>query len=749
MRNSPSLSAAPRVSLLAATLCSLLTALGFAGDLSGHIRDAASGEALPSVVIALEGTDLGAVTNNDGYYLVGDIPPGAYQVSFTALGYEARQKDIMVIGDTNIVLSLSLVSSPISLSEVKVTAQRAEFKREVKVSSLTLSHGELRNTPFVLESDLFRSLQTLPGVVSTSDFSSAMFVRGGNADQNLILLDGVSVYNPTHLGGIFSVFDPDILKSAELLAGGFPAEYGGRLSSVLDVQTRDGNAKRFAGNMGTSLLASKAVFEGPLPTGSFFLSGRRTYFDKLLGVVGYDFPYYFYDVSAKAVANPGPNTRLAATGFLSDDKFNLGTGNEGVLLEWGNKLGSVMWQQYWSSRFSTRTFLTANYYFYDIVLGGGIVSVKDWIREFGLRSKATWVLSGENEIEAGIEADYGRFRYDANLLGGYKFDITGDPLPMAAYAQAKLKPFSNLLIEPGARLDFYSLSQHLDTSRFNVSPRVSFKYFLNDITAIKGAVGRYHQYVSALYPDFSPLPFLFFWVPLFASYLPQQGDHYILGYEHWLDENTNFTVEGYYKHYSTIHELAANPNPDSLTETLLRTGRGYSWGADVMLKRDWGKLTGWLSYSLCFAKVTFDSLQYPPSYDRRHIFNIVASYALPKGFGLTAHWNYGTGLPYTSTIGYFRRWDYGYRRDRIRPDWVEIPSGKNAARYPDYHRLDLGVEKTFRVGKTKLVAQLEVINVYNQKNLMLYYWDYGQTPPLRKQQNQLPLLPSLGVKWSF
>jgi len=719
-----------------------------AADLSGRVRDASSGEALPSVVVILEGTDLGALTDNDGHYLVAELPPGAYEVNYSALGYESGQRDILVVGDTAITVSLSLVPSPIALKEVKVTAQRAEFKREVKVSSLTLSHGELRNTPFALESDLFRSLQTLPGVASTSDFSSAMFVRGGNADQNLILLDGVSMYNPTHLGGIFSVFDPDVLKSAELLAGGFPAEYGGRLSSVLDVETRDGNSKRYTGSIGASLLASRANVEGPIPSGSFFLSGRRTYFDKVLDVVGYNFPYYFYDASGKATANPGQNTKLSAFGFLSDDRFNLGTGNNQTLLEWGNQVGSVLWQQYWSARLSTKTYLTYNRYFYNIKLGSAF-DIEDWIREFGLRSKATWVFAGENELEGGIEAQYSRFRYDAKMLGGYNIDITGDPVPVAVFAQARLKPSSSWLIEPGLRFDYYALSKHLDTSRYNLSPRLSFKYFVNDISAIKGAVGRYHQYVSALYPDFSPIPFLFFWVPLFKSYQPQQGDHFILGYESWLDENTNLSIEGYFKNYRNILQMSSAPKPDSLESTLLEAGTGYSWGADLMLKRDWGSLSGWVTYSLCFSKVRFNNLEYAPNYDRRHIFNIVASYALPKGFNLTGHWNYGSGLPYTSTVGYYRRWSYRYSRDRIGYEWSEVPSGKNGARYPDYHRLDLGVEKVFHIGKTRLVAQLEVINVYNQKNLMLYYWNYDQTPPLRISQNQLPLLPSLGVKWNF
>jgi hypothetical protein len=738
----------------------LLPATARAGIIRGHVRDAASGEPLASVVAALDGTDLGDISGSNGYFLIADVPPGSYEIHLTAIGYDGYKQTVLLVGDTTVTLDVRLATAPIPLKEVKVTAQKAEFKREVKVSSLTLSHSQLRTTPFVVESDLFRALQTLPGIVTTSDFSAASFVRGGNADQNLVLLDGVSIYNPTHLGGLFSVFDPDIVASADLSTGGFPAEYGGRLSSVLDVRTRDGRADRLSGDLGLSLLAAKALVEGPLPMvkagpgktqarGTFFLYGRRTYFDKVLELVDFPLPYYFYDLNGKATFDYGEDTRLALYGFMSTDRLDIGKGHQRVFVDWGNRLGSLSWQQYWSPRFSVKSHLTCNNYFYDIDLANGFINVRDTIQEYGLRSNAAYVLSGENEVDGGVEASYATFRFNAKMLGGYRFNITGRPLNVAGYAQGKLRPFAGLLVQPGLRLERYLVAGDSNARYVRLSPRLSFKYFLNEITAIKGAWGIYNQYVSALSPDFSPIPVLFFWLPVFGQNEPQVADHYVLGAERWLDENTNLTLEGYYKRYARIYEMSDDARPESLNTTLLKPGTGYSYGLDLLLRRDWGKLTGWLGYSLSFARVKFDSLEFAPSYDRRHTFNVVLTYALPRGYTITAHWNYGSGLPYTGTVGYYRRWNYDWNGDHIGKDWYEIPGAKHASRYPDYHRLDLGIEKSFTVGKTRLIAQLEVINVYDRQNLMFYFWDYDQKPPRRLSQTQLPILPSLGARWTF
>jgi hypothetical protein len=735
-------------------LCALNLVLFFPGILdaasvSGRVRDAGSSEALPGAVVSIEGTDFGALTTTDGYYLIADIPPGAYKVDFSAMGSEMLTRDIVVIGDTAIRLDVRLPQSPIQLKEVKVTAQRAEFKQETRVSTLTLKNMVMDHAPRLLSNDLLRAIQILPGVNTTSDFSAASFIRGGNADQNQTLIDGVSLYNPTHLAGLFSVVDQDAVKSADLLTGGFPANYGGRLSSVLDIVTRDGNANRFTGNVAASFLSASAMLEGPLPKGSFFIRGQRTYFDQVLKLVNFNFPYYFYDLQGKATIHPTQKTTLWGSGFLSNDLYSMGSGGMGVNLGWGNRFATVNWQQDWSPNLLGKTSLYGSGYNLDMNLAQGRFQMDDSINEYGLNSSLTWLLPREQELEAGIQASLPTFRFYSTGLGPDTINLNGPLTTVAAYVQAKLKPIPDLLIQPGLRLDYYRAHGQFSGQHFTPSPRLSAKYFLNDITAIKGAWGRYYQFFSALQPEISPIPVLFFWVPVFGSYAPQQADHYVLGVERWLDENTNLTVEGFHKHYGRIYEMGNTLNPDSIMSGLLKPGTGYSTGADLLLRRDWGRLTGMLSYSLCFARVKFDSLEYPPSYDRRHIVNLTLSYTLPRGWSLSAHWNYGSGLPYTATVGYLRDWNYDYDDGGAGYSWVDIGSGKNLARYPAYHRLDLGAEKVYRIGKTNLNVQFNLFNAYYRKNVLLYYWDYSKTPPQRLAQSQLPIIPSLGVKWSF
>lgn len=719
-----------------------------AASVSGRVRDAGSSEALPGAVVSIEGTDFGALTTTDGYYLIADIPPGAYKVDFSAMGSEMLTRDIVVIGDTTIRLDVRLASSPIQLKEVRVTAQQAEFKQETRVSTLRLNNTVMDHAPRLLTNDLLRAIQILPGVNTTSDFSAASFIRGGNADQNQTLIDGVSLYNPTHLGGLFSVVDQDAVKSADLLTGGFPANYGGRLSSVLDIVTRDGNANRFTGNVAASFLSASAMLEGPLPEGSFFIRGQRTYFDQVLKLVNFNFPYYFYDLQGKATIHPTQKTTFWGSGFLSNDLYSTSSSGTGVSLGWGNRFATINWQQDWSPNLLGKTSIYGSGYNLDMNLAQSRFQMDDSINEYGLNSSLTWLLPHEQEFEAGVQASVPIFRFYSTGLGD-TINISGPLTTVAGYVQAKLKPIPDLLIQPGFRLDYYRAYGKFSAQHVTPSPRVSVKYFLNDITAIKGDWGRYYQFFSALQPEISPIPLLFFWVPVFGTYAPQQADHYILGIERWLDENTDFTLEGFYKHYGRIYEMDSTLNQSSIMSGLLDPGTGYATGADLLLRRDWGRLTGMLSYSLCFARVKFDGLDYAPSYDRRNIVNLTMSYTLPRGWSVSAHWNYGSGLPYTATVGYLRDWNYDYENGGAGYNWVDIGSGKNLARYPDYHRLDFGAEKVCRVGKTYLTVQFNLFNAYYRKNVLLYYWDYSKTPPQRLTQSQLPIIPSVGVKWSF
>jgi hypothetical protein len=280
-------------------------------------------------------------------------------------------------------------------------------------------------------------------------------------------------------------------------------------------------------------------------------------------------------------------------------------------------------------------------------------------------------------------------------------------------------------------------------------PRLNLKYFLTLNTAAKFAIGKYYQFVSAVIPEFSPVPTLFFWVPVFGGYKPLEANHYILGLEHWFSDDLTINLEGYYKHYYRIYTMSDTINVDRMEETMLKQGTGNSYGLDLLIKKDFGRISGWISYSLGYARTTFGSETYPPSYDRRHILNIITRFTLTKGFYLSARWEYGSGFPYTEITGRMRHWDLGFSQGKYWFMWQDIMGGRNQARYPDYQRLDIGIERNFRIKSANLQVQFQVINVYNYKNLFFYYYDYDYEPPPRKAFYMLPILPSIGIKIDF
>jgi hypothetical protein len=731
------------------TLVLFLPAIIFAGIIKGFVKTQDTGEPISLVNVYLETTPYGATTNKDGYYVIDQVPEGSYNIVFSCIGYKFEKEPVNLTQNVIITINARLVPEPIQLGEIKVSARRTLFQQKADVSAVRLSNVDIKNPPSVIQDDVFRSLQALPGIVSTSDFSTNLYVRGGNADQNLVLLDGASIYNPGHLAGVFSVFDPDAINSIELLTGGFPAEFGGRLSSVLDITTREGNKNHFDGTMAASILAAKVLVEGPLPRGSFLAFFRRTYFDKLLDLLGYDFPYYFYDFNAKAVFDPSQSTKINITSFVNTDHLDLGTGGERVYLKWGNRMGSFNLHHLFNPKFFLSSTFSFNRYLYDMNIASNLIRVNNWVNEFSLKSDLSYVLSRDNELVFGSEVRFNGFRYNDSIMGGFNYDIYGSPFYVSVYCQAKLKPTSKLIVEPGLRIEDYFLRYKQWNNYLVPGPRLNLKYFLTLNTAAKFAIGKYYQFVTAVIPEFSPVPTLFFWVPVFGGYKPLEANHYILGLEHWFSDDLTINLEGYYKHYYRIYTMSDTIDVNRMEETMLKQGTGNSYGLDLLFKKDFGKISGWISYSLGYARTTFGDKTYPPSYDRRHILNIIGRFTLAKGFYLSARWEYGSGFPYTEIIGRMRHWDLGFNEGKYWFVWQDIMGGSNQARYPDYQRLDIGIERNFRIKGANLQVQFQIINVYNYKNLFFYYYDYDYEPPPRKAFYMLPILPSIGIKIDF
>ncbi len=808
---------------LALCLCLLVvsSALAQSGAVNGFVRDASDGEPLAYCNVYLDKTGFGAATNDKGYFYIGHVPPGKYELVASYVGYKTQRRVVSIGPHQTANANLELSVGSIELKEVKVTADRARFEREVEVSAVRLETKQLQFIPKVGgEVDLFRTIQLLPGVIATSDFSNRLYIRGGSPDQNLILLDGITVYNPSHLFGLFSPFIAEAVSDVTLLAGGFPAKYGGRLSSVLDVTTKEGNSKRLTGNLSASMIAAQGLLEGPLPgpkpetrspndetsqgdegqgtkdesatsagsaaagfkpSGSFLVAGRRTYLpDMLLRAFGVDgLGYYFYDLMGKVNYEPWKDSRFTLTGLAAEDvldfwdpanpdglKARLAWGNRGISVRWNRVFTPILYGEVmtaWSNFFSN----------FNVNLGNETdVRMSTDLTDCTLKADLTWYAADRLTSDFGCE-----FRYATNRMS-FDFDTTGFKRsatfwPLALHADGKWELVAGrLFLKPGLRLSCYLQGQS-DTTRadtlarlskgwrFAPEPRLGLKYLPGKNTALNLALGRFTQPLVTLNSTDAVFSIYDIWLPVPGSRALPDAYHCIAGAEQWLGRDIVVSLEGYYKSYNNLLETRYGQfftPPDSLLDA-----DGISYGADLMIRRTEGWVKGWISYSYMWTRRSIGDEVYHPHYDRRHNANLVLTF--PKvywGVDISAKWTLGTGLPYSGSVGYYPMYQYRpsdpdwFRR----PEWNFINGPRDAFRYPVYHRLDASLTKTWNVDWSRLMhffpprsevtAFLDLINLYNAQNVLLYYWEIGDSGlPVRHSVGMIPILPTIGVKVRF
>ncbi len=726
--------------------------LGSTGAINGFVKDETTGEPLSYASVELKNTGIGNVTNSKGYFYLGDIPAGEYQLEVSFIGYKSLTKQVTVRSGKVLTLNLELKPEPVPLGEVKVTAERARFEREVQVSATRLDTRQLVLVPRLGgEVDLFRTVQLLPGVITVSDFSNKLYIRGGSPDQNLILLDGITVYNPSHLFGIFSPFVPEAVSEVTLLAGGFGAKYGGRLSSVLDVTTREGNSKNYTGSGSVSVIAAKALAEGPLPHGSFLIAGRRTYLPDLILKHVNGLGYYFYDLMGKVNYLPSENYRFSLAGLAAEDvlsfwdpanpntfKAKLPWGNRGISLR-GNAIltpiiyGELMfaWSNFFS-RFDVNFATTSD------------VTMKTDLTSWTLKADFTAYPADRHTLNFGLETQANRMGMNIHF-DTFNFNFPDTLFPLALYLEDKWEILpEKLFIKPGWRISYYS-----NGNRLEPEPRLGIKFRPEKNTALNIALGRFTQPLITLNSTEPVLSIYDVWVPVPKNRQTPTAYHYIAGVERWFSHDITIQLEAYYKDYNNLLETRYG---DFFTppESLL-SADGYSCGTELLLRKTTGNISGWLAYSFMWTRRSTQGTTYFPHYDRRHNLNLVATVQVLPHIDLTLRWTLGSGLPYAGIIGYYPK---QVEKPGGSPEqrWEFINGPRDAFRYPIYHRLDLGVETTVpnRLGPFELSFFLDVINLYNAKNVLLYYWDISPTGLLERHQvNMLPILPTLGLKAKF
>ena len=755
------------------------------GTVQGAVHDGqAAGVYGATVFLVQDGTRrYAADTDRLGSFRISDVTPGGYELVVQALGYaEYTQPVELGLGGT-VELDIRLEAAALQLEGIDVEAERSRERiRFEEIGGATVRELELEELQFVPgvgEPDPVRAIEVLPGVVSTSDFSAAFHVRGGSQDQNLILLDGVPIYSPFHLGGLFSVFNADMIDRVELQSGGFAAEHGGRVSSVLDIESDAGDGD-FGVDAAVSLLATRVAVGGRLPDGvsralgqssmRYRVSARRSYFDVLFKPA-FDFPYHLTDMQAFVEGWTPGGDRLTLTGYLGKDVFDLTSQDPDdfplrIDWDWGNDAIGVGWTR--PRRGGGSLDVRANFSRFSTGLVFPDFADTDFrsrIQQAQIRADLDTRPTARWAFQFGASAE--RTSYENSFAtGGTTFGSgIGNGVLYGGYAQTRWSRPRAWLIELGLRADAFQPDP--GSPILELSPRFAVKRFFSDGNlAVKLAGGRYTQFLHSLRDEELPLG-LDVWV-LSGNRAPHTvSDQLQIGLEGYRDRDWFWSIETYVRDFAGVVTLNNADSPNDPLDDIL-AGDGLSWGVDLLVRKETGDVNGWVAVSWLKAERTFvdqlsplpdpPAITYPPIFDRRVDVDLVLRYPGPWGWEGGVRWNLGTGIPYTRALG-----SYGYYAPRYVEsgglDWTGdgddeggygvVLGDRNASRYPLYHRLDLTWRRSFDKSWGRLTPYLNLVNVYNQRNVLFYFYQYENDPAVRSGVSMFPILPTVGVEISF
>ena len=686
--------------------------------ISGFISDSSSAEALIGANVILQQTGQGMATDMNGYYIIQDIVPGEYVLMVSYVGFRLRKENLKISSGQSIKLDISLSEEVVELTQVEVTAEQIQRKSNIQPSKINLSPRMMKAAPALAEPDLFRTIQALPGVLTTSEFSTGLVIRGGNTDQNLILLDGVTVYNPSHLGGIFSNFIVDGVKEAELIKGAYNAEYGGRLSAVLNIISREGNQKKFEGKANLSLLSAQATIEGPFYKGAWVFSGRRTYFDKIFQNVPTIPPYYFYDIQSHIYSDLTPKDRLSLSFYNGVDDLLFDT--FGLAGRWGNRTISAHYRRVFSEKIIGNFLYANSLFFTEFGLGGsnGLVS-DNQIDDATVAANFSWFKSSKSTLKLGAQMKNLGFLYTNSFNDSLQFEINTKPKEYASYVKLKYSASERLIIEPGLRINLY------DVYSDSIFPDIRFgmKYLLNDNRYLNLSVGNYHQFIATFQDDYNP-NILDQWIAVDKTVSPAKSSQIVLGYEEYIRDLYKFQIEGYYKDIKNLFtfEESRATTDEAISDTsladIVTPSDGYAYGLEFFAQKMSGRLSGWFAYTYSVSRKSMNSIfydrneEYYNSWDRTHSFSALGNYQISQKWDMNWKLSLQSGQAYTPIIGYYNQILPGSPDEVFRT----IPGTRNSARYSPYSRLDLGFVYHTKFFGSKMDIYIQIINVFNRKN---------------------------------
>jgi TonB-dependent receptor-like protein/carboxypeptidase family protein len=717
-----------------------------------------------------------------GRFVFNGLGAGEVTVRARAFGYEPLITTARLDGDGETTITIRLRVSPRALETVRTIAKapdRERFEELPTPSMVSISGAELSRVPAIGERDILRAAALLPGVVARNDFSAGFNVRGGEADQNLVLLDGHPIYNPFHLGGLFGTFIDAAVARVDLSTGAFPAQYGGRLSSVIDVASSEEMRPGVHGTTDLGLLSTSALLGGSLGNGrvSWNVAGRRTYADKVVEALrGKDeFPYHFQDAQFHGKALLGGGV-LALTAYTGADIFDFRPDDAAdpvdpfdddadgpIVFEWGNRVAGLTYTKALGTRttFAQRAGYSGFRTLFDVPAES--TSLSQSIEELRLAGALTH-LRGAHTLSAGYEVARYRTSYRERLRFSTLDLEFPDPLATdgdttmrqvasaaVLYADDVWKPNDRLIVRPGVRVERIAEADWL-----GVSPRISAKYFLSRNLAVSAAAGRYAQWLRAVRNEDLPLRIYDLWIASDANVPVSTSTHAVLGVERWFGDSRFVRVEGYGKRYEHLSEPTSTIDP-RIRPSLLRYFQGQSYGVDLYIRQlERNGFGGWISYGYGVTTRERDGIEYFPAHDRRHNANVVVSYTPAERWSLAAHVAVASGTPYTGWAGTMNRWRYDptshtWFLGPISDDDNVVRGPRNGERYPLYARVDISAEHRFSIGRAAVRPYVSVVNLLNTKNVLLYMLD-TDTEAARPQVtgiSQFPFLPSFGLRVEF
>ncbi len=772
-----------KVSLVGLLLLSFsLTVFSQSANVRGFVYTKDNGEPVLFTNVYLKGTTIGASTDVNGFFSITKIPPGTYTLMISFMGYDSLTESITVKANDIINKKYYLIKGAIQLEEVVLTAEQQSKKEDTKVSVQKIDPIAINKLPSVGEPDLAQYMQVLPGVVFTGDQGGQLYIRGGTPVQNKVLLDGMIVYNPFHSIGLFSVFDNDIIRNADVYTGGFGAEYGGRVSSVMDISTRDGNKKRISGKVSASTFGAKVLVEGPLKklrddgqgSSSFLFSSKTSYlpqssklFYQYVDPAG--LPFSFSDHYGKISLNGVNGSKINLFGFNFSDKVDY------------KNIASFNWKSFGGgSNFvlipnNSSTLIEGNFSYSQY----GIVAkpISDSARSSNINSFngglkfSTFI--GKNEIKYGFEVIGFSTDYKYRDALGLSIDQQAYTTEVAGFVKYKfVSKNKKAILEPSFRLHYYSSLEEVSPE-----PRLAAKYNITDAIRVKFAGGMYSQNLIAANSDRDVVNLFYGFLSgpdnLQDTYSPKPGaaqedlntklqkaNHLIGGVEFDLFKHIEINIEAYQKRFTHLtnvnrdklfeddpqhSQVPDNVKKDFIVET------GYVRGADLVIKYDRKRFYFWAVYSLTYNKRWDGFREYFPVWDRRHNLNLVSSYTFgkKKNWEINARWNFGSGFPFTKTQGFFPKLNFN---NNLNIDYTTlngsigyIPSDSlNSGRLPAYHRLDVNIKYRYKwTERVTFEGSAGVTNSYNRQNL--FYFDRITY----SRKNQLPFLPSVNFSLTF